>query len=386
MKYSLILAAGLFALAAGHAVAADIASEADSKLVVTPTGRILMDGALYTSNDDEFENGIAVPDLRLGVKATLGSWKAKIDVGFGYGNVSLKDVCIDKKFNDAMLLRFGNFVHQFGLQSATSSSMKISMEEPTSNEVFGYPRLLGAMFVYDKGKFFTAASLHGESYEMLYRSNDMGRPMYGAITRLVYRPSTEAGSIVQFGISGAASTAQLNKDFAKGHKYYSISGGFPTRVAKVTAVSAAVTDAHYMVKFTPELLLNSGPVALESQYYWFGVGRNDGAPMYKAYGAYAMLRALAIGGNYQYAHADAGIATPGAGSLEFVLGYNYTNLSDSHCGILGGRLNDVSLTANWYLNKYMIWRFRAGYTHRFDRADAPDVNLGALQTRFQIIF
>ncbi len=354
-------------------------------LKVTPTGRALMDGAIYTSNDNDFKDGLAMPDLRLGVKATYGDWKAKVDVGFGYGKVSIKDVFIEKDFSKNLLLRVGNFVHQFGLQSATSSSMKISMEEPTSNEVFGYPRLLGAMVVYDKDQYFAAASVHGESYEMQYRSNEMGRPSYGGITRLVYRPSTADGKIMQIGISGAISTPQYDKSPARSHHVFNISGGFPTRVAKITAINADITDAQFMGKFTPELLLNSGPVALESQYYWFGVKR-DAQPTYTAYGAYGLLRMLAKGGNYKYSHADAGIATPGAKSLEFVLGYNYTNLSNNKTGIQGGRISDLSLTANWYINKYIIWRWRASYTHSFDRANVPDVNLGALQTRLQIIF
>ena len=379
----LFLAATMALCVASASMAQESTSE--PQLKVTPTGRILMDGALYTSNDRDFKDGMAMPDIRLGVKANYGDWKAKIDVGFGYGKVSLKDVLIEKKLNANTLLRLGNFVHQFGLQSATSSSMKISMEEPTSNEAFGYPRLLGAMVVYDKGKYFAAASVHGESYEMLYRSNEMGRPSYGGITRLVYRPSYSDGNIIQVGISGAMSTPQYDKVARRSHHIFDISAGFPTRVAKITSVSADITDAKFMGKFTPELLLNSGPIALESQYYWFGVKRDE-APAYTAYGAYGLLRMLAIGGNYKYSHADAGIATPGAKSLEFVLGYNYTNLSNNHAGIQGGRVNDLSLTANWYINKYMIWRWRASYTYRFDRANEPDVHLGALQTRFQIIF
>lgn len=358
----------------------------EPKLKVTPTGRVLMDGAVYDTKDEQFENGLAIPDLRLGVKATYGDWKGKVDVGFGYGKVSLKDVFIEKDFNDNMLLRMGNFVHQFGLQSATSSSMKISMEEPTSNEVFGYPRLLGAMFVYNKGEFLATASLHGESYEMIYRSNEMGPSSYGAISRLVYRPVTEPGNIVQVGISGAVDGPQFDKNPMRSHEVFNISGGFPTRVAKVEAIGAAITNAKSMAKFTPELLINVGPVALESQYYGYSVNRDKDLHNYYAYGAYGLLRCLAIGGNYTYASADGGIATPGPKSLEFVLGYNYTNLNDSKSDIYGGRLSDMSMTANWYINKYVIWRFRASYTHTFDRPALPDVDLGAFQTRLQIIF
>lgn len=354
-------------------------------LKVTPTGRVLMDGATYISQDPDFEPGIAIPDARIGVKASYGDWKAKVDIGFGYGKVSLKDIFIERKLNDAMLIRMGNFVHQFGLQSATSSSMKISMEEPTSNEVFGYPRLIGAMFEYDKGDFLATASLHAENHDMVYRSNEMGKTGYGGMSRLVWRPAHETGNIIQVGISGAASTPQHNDSPNKSHNTYEIKANFPTRVAAVSAINAYIPEACTMVKFTPELLINQGPVALESQYYWFQVTRHDG-PAYRAYGAYGLLRALAIGGDYKYAHADGGIATPDAKSLEFVLGYNYTNLSDYNTGIIGGRISDVNLTANWYINKYMIWRFRAGYTHRFDRDYQPNVDLTAIQTRLQIIF
>lgn len=384
MKRTIIAAALALCCAASPAFAED---DSNAKLKVTPTGRFLLDGAVFSSNEkDLFEDGVAIPDIRMGVKATYGSWKAKIDVGFAYGKISLKDVCMDKKFNDNMLLRFGNFVHQFGLGSATSSSMKEGMEEPTSNEVFGYPRLIGAMFVYDTPDYLGTASIHGESYELLYRSNDMGRPMLGAISRQLYRPLHETGSILQVGISGAASGAQYDKDGTKNHNFYSISAGFPTRVAKVTSVSAQIEDAKYMVKFTPELMMAYNNLAFESQYYWFGVGRNNGHHMYKAYGAYATVRALALGGNYAYSHADGGLATPAPGSLEFVSSFNYTNLSDKECGIYGGRFNDVYVDANWYINKYMIWRLRAGYSHRWDKTDAPNVNVGTFETRFQVIF
>lgn len=358
------------------------------KLKVTPTGRILMDGAVFITNDTkEFRDGVDIPDMRVGVKATYGDWKAKIDVGYAFGKVGLKDVYVEKQFpKAASLLRFGYFVHQFGLQSATSSSMKISMEEPTSNEVFGYPRLIGVMYVYDKGDYFATASLHAESEAMKLRAGELGDTGYGAITRLVWRPMHDTGNMLQVGISGAISGAQYNSDPALNHHVYSINGNFPTRVDQVSAVGATVNDVKLMTKFTPELLMCYNNLALESQYYWFGVSRKHHMPAYHAYGAYALLRWLPIGGNYAYAHGDGGIATPGAKSLEFVLGYNYTCLSSQKAGIMGGRLNDVSLTANWYINKYMIWRFRCAYTHRFDRAATPDVNLGAIQTRFQIIF
>lgn len=367
-------------------------TQAEPKFKVTPTGRILMDGAVFTSNEKElFPAGVAIPDARLGVKASYGKWSAKVDIGFAYAKVSLKDIFIQHTFNDNNLLRFGYFIQQFGLQSATSSSMKISSEEPMVNEALNNPRVLGAMYVFDKGQFFATASVYAESKAMTFNTTQMRKTGYGGMSRLVWRPlrggSQFNGNMAQVGISFQAGSPQFNGDPNDPDNHvYSVSANFPTRVAKVQAVGAQVQDVNSMFKFTPELLIAHGPVALEAQYYYMQLHRRYELPTYKAWGAYGMLRCLAIGGDYKYSHGDGGIATPAPKSLELVLGYNYLNTTAKKAGIYGGRASDLSLTANWYINKYMIWRLRAAYTHRFDRMGDPDINLGALQTRFQIIF
>ena len=58
----------------------------------------------------------------MGVKATYGKWYAKIDVGYSFGKIGMKDVYMQYSFNQSNLLRLGYFVHQFGLNAATSSS------------------------------------------------------------------------------------------------------------------------------------------------------------------------------------------------------------------------------------------------------------------------
>lgn len=361
-------------------------SKAQDKIQLTPSGRILMDGALYDSKNDDFVNGAAIPDVRAGVKASYGAYKAKVDVGYSYGELSLKDVFVERTFSPSSLLRVGYFVHQFGLQSSTSSSMKVTMEEPTSNEAFFNSRLIGAMYIHDKDNFFAAASVHMENEAMKKSSNTMKEQGYGAMTRLVYRPFRNEGAIFHVGMSGAYEAPRYNKDEDLNHDSFVLSARFPTRVAKVKAVEATVTEAKHLLKFTPELLVAYGPMALESQYYYLSIARKDGFSNYKASGAYATLRTLAIGGNYKYSNSASGIATPSAGSLECVLGYNYTDMSDKKADVYGGRLNDVTASVNYYINKYMIWKFRYSYTHVSNRVGFDNQNLNAFQTRFQIIF
>lgn len=356
------------------------------ELKINPTGRILMDGAYYDSNSKDFVSGVAIPDVRTGLKASYGAYKAKIDIGFGYGKVSLKDIYVERQFDKSSLVRLGYFVHQFGLQSATSSSMKVTMDEPDSNEAFFNSRLIGAMYIHDKNEFFGTASAFVENEAIKKSANEMGKQAYGFMSRLVYRPFREQGKIFHVGISGAFEMPRYNSDEELNHKSFNLSANFPTRVSKINAIDALVTDAKNLYKFSPELLAGYGPIALESQYFNVNINREKGFNNYHASGAYATIRALAIGGNYTYSNSDSGIATPKPGSLELVASYNYTDASDSKAEVWGGHLNDVSFTVNYYINKYMIWRFRYSYTDVRDKSDSPNIHLNAIQTRFQIIF
>ena len=127
--------------------------------------------------------------MRVGVSATYGKWKAKVDVGFARQSLSLKDICLDYNFNKENLIRMGYFVHQFGLQSGTSSSFKITMEEPLANQAFFNSRLIGAMFVHAGEKYHATASVFAENDAMKMTADKLGNEAWGAMTRLVWRPT-----------------------------------------------------------------------------------------------------------------------------------------------------------------------------------------------------
>ena len=350
-----------------------------------------MDGALYASPQKElFKDGVAIPDVRLGAKLKYGNWDAKIDVGFAYNKVGLKDLYIGYNFSDQALVRVGSFIHQYGLQSATSSSMKPTMEEPVSNAVFNDARQLGAMFVYYPEDFLATLSVHAEpsASTTVLTPTQFNQEGYGVRSRLVYRPIHSEGNTVQVGISGAFATPQKNVDDDGDdvHDGFRFKSNFPTRVAQVTAIDALVDHSMNMWKFTPELLLSTGPVALEAQYFYNRVNRRHELHSFTGQGAYCTLRGLILGDNYSYAMYDGGLATPKPKSLECVLDYNYTKLSDKKAAIYGGRLNDVSVTFNYYINKYMIARLHYSYTHVWDRAGVGPRSLNAFMARLQVIF
>lgn len=369
-------------------------TENETKFTIRPTGRVLVDGAVFGPDGDGFSDGVCLPDIRMGVKATYGKWYAKIDVGYSFGKIGMKDVYMQYSFNQSNLLRLGYFVHQFGLNAATSSSMKPAMEAPVSDTYFAATgRNLGLMYVLDKEKVFLGASAMVAGTSMTTYSNDQGKISGGAIGRIVYRPFTGQGSIAQAGLSLWYQSALHKKtEDDQGRKvtspgYFDFSCGFPTRVCKVGMLGADIEDARGVFKLSPELVLSKGRLALESQYYFMNVSRDGGRPSYRAHGVYGLLRGLIIGDReYSYSHADAGLATPKPGSLECVLGYNYTDASCSHSGIYGGKSNDYFVTLNYYINKYMIARLRYSYTDVRGSSVQRDRHVNTLQARVQFLF
>lgn len=386
-RYALIAATALMSSSAAFA-------EDDApKFSIKPTGRILMDGAVYmggnsgigNSGDSKFVDGVAIPDLRLGAKASYGRWRAKIDVGFAYGKVGLKDTYFEYDFNDANFLRGGYFVPQWGLNSETSSSMKPSYEEPSSNEFFNAnPRVLALMWEYNKGQFLAGTSVFAEANVMTQKANVMGKQGWGAQTRLVWRPRHVDRDVAQVGLS-LNYTSPNNAD----HNGFVCSSNFPTRVSQIIYLEANVTHANGAFKLSQEILFIKNRFAFESQYYFYNIFRHRGYENYQAHGAYGMIRTQLIGSGYCYNSADGGVATPGKGTLEMVLSYNYTDASDSKAQVWGGIANDANFTLNYYINSWMIARLRYSYSEVHNRKVAdllPKHHVNTIEARLQIIF
>lgn len=349
------------------------AEENDSlqpKFSIKPSGRALFDGALFLPNKDGFADGVAIPDVRIGATATYGKFSAKIDIGYGQGVLSMKDVYFQYTHDEHNLIRAGYFVQQFGLNSATSSSMKPQMIASTADSYLNATgRNIGVMYVHDRGPVFLGVTVLTPNSLTVSPSNQ-GKISIGAVERFVWRPLRTPGAIAQVGFSSWYQTPQhLAVENDEGVKetstgYFNYSSGFPTKVETVPMLSARINNSKGMFRMTPELLLSKGRFALEGQYYYMNIWRETGYNSYTAQGAYGLVRCLLLGDSeYSYSHADAGLATPKPKTLECVLGYDYMNASDCKAAIMGGISNDYSVTFNYYINKYMIARLRYSYTN-----------------------
>ena len=321
------------------------------KLTVKPSGRILMDGAVMGSDDDDMdqkaEGGFAVPDVRVGVSATYGKWKAKIDVGYSHQTLSMKDVFLEYDINGENLVRAGYFIHQFSYQSCTSSSFKVAMESPATNCLSNDQRMLGVMFEHYDDKYLAALSLYTDNQSMKKATNETGFQGCGVMTRLVYHPKIQRGNMLHVGVGVSYDKASKNNSNMKW------TAAYPTRVADLNVIGTHLADAKGAVKAQAEFMASRRHLALEAQASYMNAQRTGGAPSYNAWGAYGNLRFL-FNNEYTYTKVDGGIATPDPKSWEAVLSYNHTDMNDGD--IRGGRVNDWALTMNYYINKYMIWR------------------------------
>ena len=371
------------ALVMGFAAAANAQ---ENKLVVKPSGCILMDAAFLNSSnkavDEQCVDGVNVPDIRIGMKVSYGKWEGKADIGYARGSVSPKDIFIQYNFNKQNFLRGGYFVHQFGYQSATSSSFKVSMEEPETHSAFGVGgRLVGLMYEHSDDKFMGTGSVYTDAQSFKKQTNQTGYQGTGFLTRLVYHPLIEKGNLFHVGIG-------LNYELAaENRSNMEFKAPYPVRVAGINAIGAKITDAKSDFKFSGELMAAKGHVGIEGQYIFMNVDRKGDAKSYNAWGAYGNLRFL-LNNEYEYVKNDAGIATPAPKSWELVAAYNYTDMNYAKAGFHGGKLSDWALTMNYYINKYMIWRV-SGHIVRAGESDYSGFNKNTfrvIETRLQFKF
>ena len=381
MKRNILMMAMLLAI--------PLAAQAqETKLEVKPSGRILFDAAYLKPqhNEDNMKSGVGIPDVRVGVGFSYGKWKGKIDMGYAYGKVGMKDVYLQYNFDKQNFLRGGYFIHQYGYQSCTSSSFKETMEEPQSNSAFNNDRVIGLMYEHSEKNFLATVSAIVENDAMKQTTDVTGSEGIGALTRLVWHPHTERGNIFHVGISGGIQSARYSSDSEMNHKQFTLSSNWPTRVSKVKAQQAVVTEAKAMYMFSPEILFSKGRFAAVGQYFLNKVSRRNNLDAFNGSGAYITLRGIIKGDAYKYTMNDGGIDTPDPGIMELVFQYNYTSLSDTRAKIYGGYLNDWTLGYDYYINKYMIWRVRASWTRVTNRAEYENNELWAVETRLQVKF
>ena len=393
MKARVLLLAAIVALS-GAVALAESQDAGKPKFKFSPNGRIQLDGAVFgPERKAGFADGVALSDIRLGANLEYGGWMAKIELGYAFGKLGVKDVYMQYRFNPSNFIRGGYFIHQFGLQAGTGAANKETFEAPVTDMYMNATgRNLGFMYQHNDRNFLGAVSgIVGT--KVTERASESGKVSIGALCRLAWHPAIEDGKIAQVGVSGWYQSA-----FHKGTKesdgslkvspgYFGFSASYPTRVDDVALVSTNIENARGVFKLSPEFQLAYGRFALAGQYYYMNVNRKGGMAHFQAQGAYGIFRALLLGDTgYGYDGAGGCLAQPKPKTLECVLSYDYTNASDKKAMIWGGISNDMAVTFNYYINKYMLCRLRWSYTNLRNSANEPNNHVNIIEARVQFKF
>lgn len=382
------------AIAVSACFAGAIPGRAQEKLQVTPIGRLAVDGALYFPHGNGFSDGAALPEIRAGVRATYGKWLGRVEIGYSYGKIGMKDVYIQRGLGESDFLRLGYYIPQFGIRGGASASYKPGMLPQISESFFRtMTRKIGLMYTRHTPSWFLSGSAFVGGRSLTLNATEQGKVSVGGALRGVWHPVARQGAVAQIGLSTSYETASHTRlldddgDEEASPGFRVFSANFPTAVSKVKMLEADVSDVKGDWKISPEIVLSKGRFALETQYYYMNVGRRNGQAAYHATGAFGMVRALVFGDReYRYSSSEGALALPGAKTLEIVAGYDYTNADARSAGIDGGISNDWNLTVNYYINKYMIARLRYSHTDVRNSAVCEPRGVNIIQARLQFVF
>lgn len=365
--------------------------EGENAITFTPTTRIYVDGAAFIQDESDLSNGVTIPDVRLGFKVNYRQWSAKVDVGFGKGKISAKEIFLQYNLKKNSYIRVGHYPEPFSIDRMESSGNLKFMTMNTSSNIFSPNYKLGLEYVGWNNTIWFAGGIFGDGDSMA--NSKEGDDGYSATSRFVFTPSRKEGAIFHLGIAGSFKKADANgrsnadgvlEDHSRNIGY---SSSLLSNVETIKPLSALVPNANYQVKYAIELMGALGPVYLQTEYFHSNVRRYDDAPTYQALGTYGQVGVLVTGGEYNYSSSWARMNKPGPKSLELVARFNYTCLDDKHSGINGGTMRDWSLAVNYYLNKFVMLRLNYSYMNmgNYNPVLAGE-NVHSIQGRVQVVF
>lgn len=358
--------------------AQDFVVSKDSDFKWRLLGRILFDGGAFFNNKSELGNAVEINDLRLGTQVSfLENWEVKLEIGYAESRVSLKDVYIDYQAGKH-LIRLGHYFEPFGNSRVGTTNYRL-MTVSGTDKAFGDKRKMGVSYSYNQ-KYF---NFMGGAFSDGDPDNTRFLKGYTLAAKLVGRPLVEGGKLIHIGVAPRFSRHDQDKN-----KMISFSAGAPTDLLTKESnsfVNAEVINMINLWKLDLEVILLYHKWYFQSQYMLAHVNR-FGAPNYTGKGWYTQAGYMILGEKHNYNATTGMMANPAPKSLEIVCRYNRTNLTDRNAGVIGGKMNDVTVGLNYFFNKYIAAKLN--YAHVMVGHDAihgaEDFDL--IQARVQFSF
>lgn len=353
----------------------------DGELEWRMTGRVLMDAGFFRGDSTKLGNGAVLGDVRLGTVARFGQdWTGKIEAGFAYNKLSLKDTYIAYK-RGSHQWKAGYYFKPFGTELRTSTTTYRFMNLSTTCAVFGDGRKLGVTYEYNR-KFFTATG--GFFSNSTLENSKTGDAGYTLSAQLAGRFVYEEEKLVHVALS-----AHFSNPDKEDREKLVYKGGAPSYVfnrEKNRFLYAEVDRVTAEWRTGADVLVLYKGFYFQSEWLMNRVNR-DGAGDYTGKGVYSQVGWL-LGGDrqYRYDRANGWVANPKPKNVELLFRYNYTDLDDKSAGIYGGRAQDITLGANYFFNARLAAKLN--YTCMFTDKHAVDgeESVGFVQLRLQMHF
>lgn len=337
-------------------------------------GRALFDGGGFWCDRADLGNSFQVNDLRLGTRIRfLEDWEAKIEIAYGHGKISLKDVYLNYTLSDKHYFRLGYYFEPFGYAVIGSVNFRFIAAAGT-DKALGNKRKLGISYRYNQPHINVMAGVFSEGDIDKAKSVDQG---YAMVAKLIGRPVMEEGRVVHLGIAPR---------FSRHEKEIGFKAGIPTDLLSSednSFIQAEIGNMINMWKFEAELIAIYRKWYFEGRYMMAHVNRT-GPINYTGQGGYVQGGYMILGEKHNYNPLTGYVVNPAPKSLEALVRYNRTNLTDA--GIRGGKMDDITLGVNYFINKYVAAKLNYSYVIAGANAFHEKDRIHALQARVQFSF
>jgi len=352
-------------------------------------GRIQSDWAWFCDKDDTFgelEDGVEFRRVRLYIAGQVYNdveFKAQYD--FAGGDADFKDVYIGLRHLPVVgHFRAGHFKEPFGLEELTSSKYITFMERALPN-VFAPGRNDG-FTIFDTAfdqRVTWAVGVFKETDDFGGVNSDGDYSYTGRLTWLPWYKE-DGRKLLHLGIAYSHRSPNerilrfRQRPEAHHAPRFVDTGEFEARRSDLLGVEAAWVHGPFSLQgeYMQAIVdaANAGDACFEGLYVQAGYFLTGEHRVYKrSAGAFDRVKPKK---NFIWGGEE---GRRGPGAWEVAGRYSYLDLNDG--GIEGGRLNDLILGVNWYLNPNtrIVWN----YVHA-DVDDGGDADI--FQTRFQIDF
>lgn len=250
-----------------------------------------------------------------------------------------------------------------------------------TNSTFGDRRKIGFSYMYDKLRWTVAGGIFSDSDVDNNKGLNEG---YTLVGKWVGRPVFDEDKLLHIGLS-----ARFSEHDKAERQELIYKAGAPTNVLKKDEnqfLRASVTDMINQWRWGTDVILLYKGAYLQSECLVAHVNR-AGAPDYTGKGGYVQVGYLLLGDRkYTYNRAQGWVDNPAASNLELLFRYNVTSMNDRKAEIMGGKEQDITLGANYFINKYVAVRLNYTYmvTDKYAVNGKESVNF--IQGRLQFSF